>query len=82
MILLETWITQALGSSLLLAVPLAVVAGVVSFASPCVLPLLPGYLSYASGLGTTQISEGAVSRPTDPRHAGFRPRLCQRVRTS
>lgn len=62
MILFETWITQALGSSLLLAIPLAVVAGVVSFASPCVLPLLPGYLSYASGLGATQISEGAVNR--------------------
>jgi len=31
--------------SLLLAVPLALVAGVVSFASPCVLPLVPGYLS-------------------------------------
>lgn len=30
---------------------LAVVAGVVSFSSPCVLPLLPGYVSYISGLG-------------------------------
>jgi cytochrome c-type biogenesis protein len=38
------------GGSLLLALPLAVVAGVVSFLSPCVLPLVPGYLSYVTGL--------------------------------
>lgn len=40
--------------SLLLAVPVALLAGVVSFASPCVLPLVPGYLGYlGSALGTT-----------------------------
>jgi cytochrome c-type biogenesis protein len=32
-------------------VPIAFVAGLVSFLSPCVLPLVPGYLSYMSGLG-------------------------------
>jgi cytochrome c-type biogenesis protein len=31
------------------AIPLAVLAGLVSFASPCVLPLVPGYLAYVSG---------------------------------
>src|SRR5918999_454426 len=31
-------------------IPLAFAAGVVSFLSPCVLPLVPGYLSYMSGL--------------------------------
>ena len=62
MILLEGWISQALGSSLLLAVPVALLAGIVSFASPCVLPLLPGYLSYASGLGAAQISDGTGNR--------------------
>lgn len=62
MIVLESWITSALGSSMLLAIPVAVLAGVVSFASPCVLPLLPGYLSYASGLGAAQISEGTGNR--------------------
>lgn len=36
--------------SLLIAVPLAIVAGAVSFLSPCVLPLVPGYLGYVSGL--------------------------------
>jgi cytochrome c-type biogenesis protein len=39
-----------LDGSLLLAVPLALLAGLVSFASPCVLPLVPGYLAYVSGL--------------------------------
>jgi cytochrome c-type biogenesis protein len=36
--------------SLLLALPLALLAGLVSFLSPCVLPLVPGYLSYVTGL--------------------------------
>jgi cytochrome c-type biogenesis protein len=36
--------------SLLLALPIAVLAGLVSFVSPCVLPLVPGYLSYVTGM--------------------------------
>jgi cytochrome c-type biogenesis protein len=39
----------ALASSLLVALPIAVAAGFVSFISPCVLPLLPGYLAFLSG---------------------------------
>ena len=39
-----------LNGSLLLAIPLALLAGFVSFASPCVLPLVPGYLGYVTGL--------------------------------
>ena len=35
--------------SLLLALPIALLAGLVSFASPCVLPLVPGYLGYIGG---------------------------------
>jgi len=38
-----------LPTSLLAALPLAVAAGFVSFISPCVLPLLPGYLAFLSG---------------------------------
>lgn len=41
--------TVAAGS-LLVALPIAVAAGVVSFLSPCVLPLVPGYLSYVTGM--------------------------------
>lgn len=36
--------------SLLLAIPVAMLAGLVSFLSPCVLPLVPGYLGYVTGL--------------------------------
>ena len=36
--------------SLVLALPIAVAAGLVSFLSPCVLPLVPGYLGYVTGL--------------------------------
>lgn len=44
-------ITSVIDSgSLLLAVPVAIAAGAVSFASPCVLPLVPGYLSYVTGM--------------------------------
>lgn len=34
---------------ILFALPLSILAGLISFASPCVLPLVPGYLSYAAG---------------------------------
>ncbi|MGZ6745274.1 MAG: cytochrome c biogenesis protein CcdA, partial [Nocardioides sp.] len=46
----------ALSGSLVLAVPVAVVAGLVSFFSPCVIPLLPGYLSYATGLSGADLA--------------------------
>ncbi len=36
--------------SLILALPLAMAAGAISFLSPCVLPLVPGYLSYTAGI--------------------------------
>ena len=34
---------------LLFAIPLSILTGLISFASPCVLPLVPGYLSFAAG---------------------------------
>jgi cytochrome c-type biogenesis protein len=43
--------------SLLLAGPLAVLAGVVSFVSPCVLPLVPGYLSFVTGMSGADLAE-------------------------
>ena len=39
-----------LNGSLIAAMPLALLAGVISFVSPCVLPLIPGYLGYISGV--------------------------------
>jgi cytochrome c-type biogenesis protein len=35
---------------LVVALPIALLAGLVSFASPCVLPLVPGYLAYVGGI--------------------------------
>ncbi len=42
--------------SLIFAMILAFAAGIVSFASPCVLPLAPGYLSYVTGLTGAEIA--------------------------
>jgi len=39
---------------ILLAFPLAILAGLISFISPCVLPLVPGYLSYATGFSQSR----------------------------
>ena len=44
------------------ALAIAVVAGVVSFASPCVLPLVPGFLGYVTGLGDTPLAQRQRSR--------------------
>ena len=41
--------------NLLIALPIAFLAGLISFASPCVLPLVPGYLSYAAGNSNRRI---------------------------
>src|SRR5260370_20939668 len=39
-----------LNGPLILAVPVAAAAGAITFASPCCLPLIPGYLSYVAGM--------------------------------
>lgn len=58
--------STVLDGSLWLAIPLAVLAGLVSFASPCVLPLVPGYLGYMAGLaGGTQPTAGGQNRRGD-----------------
>ena len=47
-------VNQVFDGSLLVASLVAVFAGLISFASPCVLPLLPGYLGYVSGAFATK----------------------------
>jgi len=54
--------TTAYDGSLLLAVPVALVAGLVSFFSPCVVPLLPGYLSYTTGLSGADLAAARRGR--------------------
>ncbi|GAA3135082.1 cytochrome c biogenesis CcdA family protein [Rhodococcus baikonurensis] len=59
--------TAASSGPLLLAVAACVLAGLVSFASPCVVPLVPGYLSYLAGIS------GADSPAVTPEDATTRP---------
>jgi len=54
--------SQVLTGSLLAAVPIALLAGLISFASPCVVPLVPGYLGYVSGMAGADAG-GRASRP-------------------
>ena len=58
----ELFRETAASGSLLLAIPFAVLAGLVSFLSPCVLPLLPGYLSYATGLSGADLADAKRGR--------------------
>lgn len=53
---LGSWVAGTLQGSMLGAIPVALLAGLVSFFSPCVLPLVPGYLSYAAGQGAAELS--------------------------
>jgi cytochrome c-type biogenesis protein len=59
---LATWAESAVGGSMALALPVALLAGLVSFFSPCVVPLLPGYLAYTTGLGAAEVVEGSQHR--------------------
>lgn len=60
---LGSWFRDtALDGSLLLAMPVALVAGLVSFFSPCVVPLLPGYLSYTTGLSGADLESARRGR--------------------
>jgi cytochrome c-type biogenesis protein len=56
----------------------AAVAGLVSFLSPCVLPLVPGYLSYVGGLSGT---EAAAATDASPGGGGIATRARVRSRT-
>jgi cytochrome c-type biogenesis protein len=51
-----------LDGALILAIPIALLAGLVSFASPCVLPLVPGYLGYVTGMTGAELGEHGARR--------------------
>nr|WP_202471256.1 cytochrome c biogenesis protein CcdA [Streptomyces sp. SID8377] len=51
-----------MNGALLAAVPIALLGGLVSFFSPCVLPLVPGYLSYVTGVTGTDLAEARRGR--------------------
>ncbi|KAJ1684553.1 hypothetical protein LUZ63_020308 [Rhynchospora breviuscula] len=58
----DSFATTASSGTLLLAVPVAMIAGLVSFLSPCVVPLLPGYLSFATGLSGADLESAKRGR--------------------
>ena len=74
------FVNQIFDANLLVAMLVACLAGLVSFFSPCVIPLVPGYLSFASGMSDSKnkskvllgsilfVSGFTLSR----RHAGMR----------
>ncbi|MBL0887481.1 cytochrome c biogenesis CcdA family protein [Myceligenerans indicum] len=73
----------AFSGSLLVAVPVAVLAGLVSFASPCVLPLVPGYVGYVGGMsaataGPARVQASGTTPPADD--AGRRGARALRLR--
>jgi cytochrome c-type biogenesis protein len=45
-----------------ISITIAFVAGILSFLSPCVLPLVPGYISFLSGMSLEELREGANRR--------------------
>jgi cytochrome c-type biogenesis protein len=57
----NTFAGIAASGPLLLAIGVAAIAGLVSFLSPCVLPLVPGYLSYVTGLAGADLDSASVT---------------------
>lgn len=55
--LAQSFSDTILSGPLLLALPVALIAGFVSFASPCVLPLVPGYLGFLGGMTGVDLAE-------------------------
>jgi cytochrome c-type biogenesis protein len=64
--------TLAVSGPLLAAAAVAVLAGAVSFASPCVVPLVPGYLAYLAGLVGAEAPPAGVDQAGGPRAGRWR----------
>ncbi len=58
----STFVGAVTDGPLLLALPVAAAAGLVSFLSPCVLPLVPGYLSYVTGVAGADLNDAGARR--------------------
>jgi len=58
----EWFVEQVTSGTMLVAMPVAAAAGLVSFLSPCVVPLLPGYVSYATGLSGADLEHARRGR--------------------
>jgi cytochrome c-type biogenesis protein len=64
--------TLAVSGPLLAAAAVAALAGAVSFASPCVVPLVPGYLAYLAGLVGADAPPATAEQACTPRAGRFR----------
>lgn len=62
MIILAETNDTVMSGALLVALPIAVLGGLVSFFSPCVLPLVPGYLSYVTGVSGADLADARRGR--------------------
>src|SRR5438132_5186651 len=63
----------ATSGPLIAAVAVAALAGLASAFAPCMLPLVPGHLSYVTGLAGADLApaaDGKATRPARPRHRG------------
>lgn len=58
----DTFADLVLTGPMLAALPVAAIAGFISFASPCVLPLLPGYVGYLGGMAGATTGSGTPPR--------------------
>ena len=54
--------TEIIDAGFLAAAPIAVIAGVLSFLSPCVLPIVPPYIAYMGGISVTEMQGAAQAR--------------------
>lgn len=58
----DWFVEQVNSGTMVMALPVAAAAGLVSFFSPCVVPLLPGYVSYATGLSGADLETARRGR--------------------
>jgi cytochrome c-type biogenesis protein len=77
----ETFAGLVTDGPLLVAAAVAALVGLISFASPCVLPLVPGYLSYVAGLvGTGAATEAAGTTGSGGTATAVRTQVSPRAR--
>ncbi|MCX6430003.1 MAG: cytochrome c biogenesis CcdA family protein [Actinobacteria bacterium] len=50
----DFFVNQIMDATMVTAFPIAIITGLISFLSPCVLPLVPGYISYAAGMSKSR----------------------------
>jgi len=76
----ETFKDTVTDGPLLVAMGISLLVGTISFFSPCVLPLVPGYLSYVAGLaGTSTTTDARADSPNAEEVAGSRAATAVRV---